>query len=204
MYYGGTEVPLSDAGRAEAAAAASVLAAWRLHHVVCSPLSRARYGADLIAHGRGLAAAPEPIADLREIDRGHWVGHTEEELLAARPEELQAHRSDPEHWRGHGGESLGDLRRRVLRARDGLLERWPDQTVALVAHLYPIRSLIAEASGQPYAAWEQLKVPTGSISLMELGRDGWRVLEMGLRPAETGDLHRLSTAFSTGFSTREP
>lgn len=193
MYYGGTEVPLSETGRAEAAAAAAALRDWSLQHVVCSPLSRARYGAELIASGRGLVDAPEDVAGLREIDRGHWVGRTEEELRAERPHELEAHRRDPEHWRAHGGESLGDLRRRVLAAREELQRRWSGQNVALVAHLYPIRTLVAEAAGLDYAAWEQIKIPTGSISILEFQGGAWRVRGQGLRPAAGEDLPKFST-----------
>lgn len=182
-FYGGTEVPLSEAGRAEAAAAASALRSWQLDHVVCSPLSRARYGAERIAEGRGLTGAPEPAAAFREISRGRWVGLTRDEVRARWPGDLDAHARDPHGWRGHEGESFEDVRQRVVDARAQLAARWSEKVVALVAHLYPIRALAADAAGQGLEAWESLEIPTGSITLLAQTRTGWRLELLGWKPA---------------------
>jgi probable phosphoglycerate mutase len=203
-FYGGSEVPLSETGRAEAAAAAAALSSWQLDHVVSSPLSRARYGAERIAEGRGLQGAPEPAEHFREIDRGRWVGLTQDEIRERWPGDLEAHARDPRSWRGHAGESLEDLRRRVLQGRAELEERWPDRAVALVAHLYPIRALTAEATGQGLEEWESIKIPTGSITLIERTRAGWRLERLAWRPELGQVLPGFSTEFSTGSSTKGP
>lgn len=204
IFYGGTEVPLSEAGRAEAAAAAAALQDWTLDAVVSSPLSRARYGAERIAEGRGLTGAPDLAESFREIDRGRWVGLTKEEILERWPGDLEAHARDPHGWRGHAGESFGDLRQRVLQGRAELEQRWPDRTVAVVAHLYPIRALAAEASGLGLESWESLKIPTGSISLLERSRSGWSLRLLGWKPTAEQLFPKFSTEFSTDLSTRAP
>lgn len=181
-FYGGSEVPLSEDGRAEAQNAAAALAGIRLDHLACSPLSRARYGAERIAAGRQ-PAAPEVVEDLREIHRGRWTGRTAEEVEREWPLDLAAHAADPARWRGHQGESLGDLRDRVLAARDRLAQRHPAGVVAVVAHLYPIRALVAEALGRPFADWEALKAPTGSLSVLTATRAGWVVELFGWKPS---------------------
>lgn len=201
-FYGGTEVPLSEDGRAEATAAAGALKSWRLDHVVCSPLSRARYGAERIVEGRGLKDAPELAEHFREINRGRWVGWTQEEIRARWPGDLEAHARDAHEWRGHAGESLGDLRRRVLEGRSRLEDQWRGRVVAVVAHLYPIRALAAEASGQGLDAWESMKVPTGSITLIERTGDGWRLALLGWKPGGESVLPGFSTEFSTDLPTK--
>jgi len=204
VFYGGTEVPLSEAGRAEAAAAAAALQDWPLDAVVSSPLSRARYGAERIAENRGLAGAPDLAEAFREIDRGRWLGLTKDEIRERWPGDLEAHARDPRGWRGHAGESLEDLRLRVLQGRSELEARWPGRAVAVVAHLYPIRALAAEASGLGLEAWEEMKIPTGSITLLERGRSGWRVEVLGWKPEAEKVLPRFSTEFSTDLSTKAP
>jgi broad specificity phosphatase PhoE len=190
-FYGGSEVPLSADGLREAARAAAALSGRHLDHVACSPLSRARHGAERIADGRGLPGAPECFEGLREIHRGRWLGLTAEEVESRWPGDLRAHAEDPEAWRGHGGESLGDLRDRVCDARDALLRAWGGGTVAVVAHLYPIRALLAEALHRPLRDWESLNVPTGSVSVITGTALGWVVEAVGWQPEDGEELRRL-------------
>ena len=181
-FYGGSEVPLSELGQEEARRAAAALRPLQLDHVVSSPLSRARFGAERIAEGRGLEGAPELFEGLREIDRGRWLGLTAEEIGLRWPGDLDAHAADLETWRGHQGESLADLRERVASARDQIVRQWHGGTVALVAHLYPIRALVAEALHRPLQDWEALKAPTGSITVLSSTAVGWVVEAFGWKP----------------------
>lgn len=178
-YYGGIEVPLSPAGEQEAQRAAEALKNEALDRVLCSPLGRARYGARCIAAGRGLVE--EPVAALAEIARGRWIGLTAEEVRARLPGDLEAHFADPDQWRGHGGESLGDLRRRVLGVRDRLLEG-PPAAVAIVAHLHPIRAVLADALGLPLQRWEELSVPTGSVAVVDYPNGHGELRQMPWKP----------------------
>ena len=53
----------------------------------------------------------------------------------------------------------------------------------VVAHLFPIRAILADALGKPLEEWEDIAIPTGSISLVEYGAEGVsEVLETGLKP----------------------
>jgi broad specificity phosphatase PhoE len=75
-----TDVPLSEAGTAQAAEAAERLAETRIDRIYSSPLGRARLTAEAVA--RRQSPAPEVVADerLTEIDAGPFEGQTEEEL----------------------------------------------------------------------------------------------------------------------------
>lgn len=178
-YYGGMEVPLSDEGRLEALRAAERLRAEKIDHLVCSPLERARYGAERVAEACGLGP-PRVIEGFREIDRGRWVGLLPDEIRERWPGDLEAHEADPEAWTGHGGESLGQLRDRVLAARDALLGDLAGAGVVVVSHLFPTRAMLADVLGLGPERWAELKVPTGSVSVLERRGDGrWDVLVVG-------------------------
>jgi probable phosphoglycerate mutase len=77
-----TDVPLSEAGEAQAAEAARRLAKTGIDRIYSSPLGRARATAEAVAAGR--SPAPEVLVDerLTEIDAGPFEGKTEEELAA--------------------------------------------------------------------------------------------------------------------------
>lgn len=171
-FYGGTEVELSSAGRIEARNAALQLKEVTLQAIYASPLSRAQYGAEQVMSGRsGLQIQTMP--GLKEIARGRWIGLTPAELDAEFPDDREAHRLDPWNWRAHGGESLGDLRTRVLQCRDDLVAgHRGDGSVALVSHMFPTRAILADAMNLDLPLWDEIVVPTGSVSCVEYGAEG--------------------------------
>ncbi len=75
-----SDVPLSEVGLAQAAAAASALAATAIDRIYSSPLQRARVTAEMIAARQ--PSRPAVVADdrLTEIDAGPFDGMTEDEL----------------------------------------------------------------------------------------------------------------------------
>ncbi len=75
-----SDLPLSEVGLEQAAAAADALAATAIDRIYSSPLRRARVTAETIAARQ--AGAPEVIVDdrLTEIDAGPFEGLTEDEL----------------------------------------------------------------------------------------------------------------------------
>ncbi|CAE8743640.1 unnamed protein product [Polarella glacialis] len=171
--YGGAEVELSETGKAEAQAAAEYLMSEvpLLDAVYSSGLKRAIYGAESICGGRGL----QPIKDSRfnEINRGVWVGLTRDEIAERYPDHvrsigsLSTFEGDPE-FSGHGGESYRALGRRVLEGRDSLLLKHPGSTICVVCHNWVVAALVGDASGIPPEQWCTLKIPTASVSLLEI------------------------------------
>jgi broad specificity phosphatase PhoE len=170
-YYGGIEVPLSSTGELEARRAATFMAEQHLDYLFSSPLSRARYGAEQLLLGR--SDLPWTQEDsFREINRGSWVGLTPAELEKQQPGQWNAHLENLESWRGNGGESLGDLRNRVLSGLEKIQQIGAGKSVALVSHMFPTRAILAEALGLNLQQWDQIKIPTASISLVEYQADG--------------------------------
>jgi broad specificity phosphatase PhoE len=203
LFYGGAEVELSKLGQAQARAAAASLADRRVDSLWSSPLSRARYGAACVlqalqAGGNAPEAGIQTIPELREIDRGRWLGRSKSEVLGEFPEDLEAHRLDPMHWRGHGGESLGDLQARVAQFWARLHSESGVHVV--VSHLFVTRCLIGLAEGSPAEDWRELVIPTGSLSCLRRRAGDWERLFVGHEPGST----ELSQGFPQGFPQDNP
>jgi probable phosphoglycerate mutase len=92
-FSGTGDPPLTEVGRAQAAAAAARLATSGATAVVSSPLRRARETAELVAEALGVELAVEP--GLRETDFGDWEGCTFAEVRERWPRELDAWLADP-------------------------------------------------------------------------------------------------------------
>lgn len=197
-FYGGREVALSDLGREQALEAARFLRGLRPHALWCSPLSRAQFGAECVASELGIGP-PQVLAELREIDRGRWVGRIKSEVLGEFPGDLEAHEANPMTWRGHGGESLGDLAKRVHRVWEQLTAGSSGIQV-IVSHLFPTRCLIGRALGLDVKDWRDLRIPTGSVSYLRTVETGWECVFAGHEPGSA----EFSQAFPQDFPQSIP
>src|SRR5690606_9194212 len=167
------DVELTDAGRAQARAAAGRLAGAGIEAVVASPLRRTMDTAEIAAAGLGLQVEPEP--GLRETDFGAWEGMTFAEVRRDRPAELAAWLADPE-VAPPGGESLAEAGRRVGKARDALVERYRGRTVLVVSHVTPIKAIVAQALGAPVEALYRMHLDVAGLSEVACYSDGPMVL----------------------------
>ena len=130
LFQGSSDTPLNDVGRAQAAAAATVLAAQSWDAVVSSPLSRARETAAIIADAIGLplgAAYPELI----ERDYGPFEGTPS----------LDSVKSDPRI------EPLPSVVRRGHAALARIGDEHPGARVLAVAHGTIIRYTLSSMVG---------------------------------------------------------
>lgn len=175
-------MPLSGFGQAEARRIAACLAREPLDQVVSSGLERAEYGAARIRRDRGLDRRDEPA--LRELARGAWAGRRFADLQPDEAAAWGAWTRDPARQRPPGGESLSDLDERVVPCIDALAGEFAGGTVAIVAHSWVLRVLVARTLGLELGAAVRLDLPTGSLTTvdwpaggLERGRGGW-----GTRP----------------------
>ncbi|HEX4897579.1 MAG TPA: histidine phosphatase family protein [Candidatus Limnocylindrales bacterium] len=153
---GHTDIPLTDAGRAQAAALAPRLAAIAFRTVLSSPLIRALETARIA----GFADRVTLEADLREWDYGADEGRTTPEIRDERPGWTI--------WR-HGvrdGEPIESVAARVdrviARARSG------DGDTLCFAHGHVLRVLAARWIDLPPSAGARLALATATISIL-----GW-------------------------------
>jgi probable phosphoglycerate mutase len=169
-FAGSGDVPLTDTGLHQAAAAAARLAVrGGIDLVVSSPLSRARRTAEAVADATGAGLLIDD--DLAEADFGEWEGLTFAEVMKRWPEEMSA-------WMGStdlappGGESLSGAARRALAALDRLLAGHTHKTIVVVSHVTPIKTIICRALLAPPAALFRIHLDVASLSEADWFTDG--------------------------------
>ena len=153
---GRTEIPLTDAGREQAAVLRDALGEWSIDRVISSPLGRAKETCRLA----GLGERAELDESLLEWDYGDYEGITTATIREDRPGWFL--------WRDGcpGGESAADVGARV----DPLVERLKaaEETVALFAHGHLLRVLAARWLGLEPESGALLALSTATLSVL-----GW-------------------------------
>lgn len=168
---GRTDVPLTDAGRAQARAAAPLVAALAPDRVRTSPLGRARETCDLL--GTGLEPVVDP--DLAEWDYGDYEGITTAEIRATVPGWTVWSAPCP------GGEAADQVAARTdrviaaCRAEPGL--------TLLVAHGHVLRVLAARWLGLGPDGGRCFRLDTATVSVLGWERENPVVLSWNLRGA---------------------
>jgi alpha-ribazole phosphatase len=161
--YGRLDVPLSPAGRAQAAAIGALLREARLDAIFASPLRRAIDTAAPLAEARGLTVVTHD--GLRELDFGALEGSTFEDIARERPELYERWMGNPTETQFPDGESFADLRERVIAAATEI--RSEHERAAIVAHGGVTRAILAEALEMPARAIFRLDQPYGAISVVD-------------------------------------
>ena len=170
VYSGHNDLPLSEAGQREASALARRAATFgAVAAVVSSPLPRARQTADAVAAALGRQV--EESESFVEADFGAWEGLTGGAVRERWPAEHAAWLTSPAASPPQG-ESFDDVVRRVRRARDELIRRHPGQTIAVVSHVTPIKTLLRLALEAPFAAMFRIHLDTASVSIVDYFDNG--------------------------------
>ncbi|MBM3977721.1 MAG: histidine phosphatase family protein [Planctomycetes bacterium] len=138
--YGGLDVPLSEAGERASAAQARALADLELAAVVSSGLGRTEHMARELRAARALERRDD--ARLVEISRGTWAGTSIAELEAREPGAFARWLAHPKDARPPQGESLSDVAERAWPALLELAREFPAAELAVVSHLWVLRSLL--------------------------------------------------------------
>jgi ribonuclease H / adenosylcobalamin/alpha-ribazole phosphatase len=172
-YAGRTDAPLTEVGVQQAAAAAKRLASAGLGVIVTSPLLRTVQTAQAVAAVTGAAVVTDD--GFRETDFGAWEGLTFAEVRERWPAEMSAWLADPE-VAPPGGESFTDVSARVTAALDRVLAARAGQTVLIVSHVTPIKTLVAAALLAPPAALYRMHLDVAALSEIDWYADGPAVL----------------------------
>ncbi|MEO3872944.1 histidine phosphatase family protein [Nonomuraea sp. B12E4] len=169
-FQGHSDIPLDETGVAQAARAASLLAALRPTMIVSSDLQRANDTALALGRIVGLDVAVDKA--LRERGGGQWEGLTREQIAARWPEEYTV-------WEAPDGEPVTEVATRVAAS----MRRWAarladDGLLVVVSHGAALRLGICELLGLPEQLWSALGgLGNCSWSVLHEGRRGWRLLE---------------------------
>ena len=167
LLLGRTDAELTDAGRAQAVAARSLLRD-PVVEVRTSPLSRARHTAELLALGLPVTVDERWV----EVDYGEF----ECQPLHGIPAEVWQQWRRNRDFRPEGGETLAQVDQRIagacaeLFAAEGADARRADGDVVVVSHVTPIKAAVAWALGTADLYW-RLHLRTASVTRIGWNRD---------------------------------
>jgi ribonuclease H / adenosylcobalamin/alpha-ribazole phosphatase len=161
---------LSDEGRAQIRATADWLApiAEGIAAVVASPVRRTLESAEILAEALGKKVDVEP--DFAEMEFGTWDGLTFAQVAERDKTSLDA-------WLGSletpppGGESFRQVEERVLAGLQRIREAYPGQTVVVVSHVTPIKTLVATALEAPLEAVFRMELSPASVTVLSFFPD---------------------------------
>jgi broad specificity phosphatase PhoE/ribonuclease HI len=172
---------LTDEGRAQVREVAEWLSpiGEAVDVVVTSPVRRTRESAEILAERLDVPLVEEP--GFAEMEFGTWDGLTFDEVREQRPDEIDS-------WLGSldvapgGGESLREVEKRVLDGLSRVLEQYAGQTVVVVSHVTPIKTIVAHAVDAPLEALFRMEMSTASVSVVSFfGEAGSDELRASLR-----------------------
>jgi probable phosphoglycerate mutase len=164
------DIALTETGIRQAKLAGERLAArGGIDVIVTSPLQRAGQTAAEVAAAIGAPVVTDD--DLRETDFGAWEGLTFAEAQERWPHEVTTWLGDPAVAPPQG-ESFTAVGVRVGRALARLLDQYTGQTVLVVSHVTPIKTLLTEALLAPPAALHRMFLDVGSLNEVHWYSDG--------------------------------
>jgi broad specificity phosphatase PhoE/ribonuclease HI len=175
---------LTEVGLAQAALAANRLAGSKATAVISSPLSRARQTAEAVAGQLGLEVEVEE--GFRETDFGDWEGYSFSDIRKKWPRELEAWLADSAVAPPFG-ESFDATTTRVRQARDRVLAKHGGETVVVVSHVSPIKTLLRLALDAPHQAMYRMHLDLACLSEVQWFSDGPAVVR------SLNDTHHLAS-----------
>jgi broad specificity phosphatase PhoE len=167
---GQLDAELSPLGREQAVRVAGFLSAEPIAAIYSSDLSRARETAAVIGAAIGVPVQLAP--GFREAGFGEWEGLTVAEIRERFAEEYRLWREDAITNRPPGGETIEDLQARAVAAARAILTQRPGETVLIVAHGGPVRTLVCGLLELPLAVYPRLRVDNGGITRLAFGARG--------------------------------
>lgn len=170
-YSGRGNPALTDVGRRQADAAAQYLArtGGDVTAVITSPLQRAYDTAAAAAKALGLDVTVDD--DLIETDFGGWEGLTFGEAAQRDPALHRRWLRDTSEA-PPGGESFDSAANRVARARARIITEHAGETVLVVSHVTPIKTLLRTALDAGASILYRLHLDLASLSIAEFYPDG--------------------------------
>lgn len=168
----GSNPGLNDEGRAQVRATGDWLAplAADVDALITSPVRRTRESAEILGELFGKSVREE--AGVAEMDFGAWDGLSFAEIEEQYPDDLSWWLGNLEHAPTGGGESFRTVAARVIEGRDRILAAHAGQTVVVVSHVTPIKTLVADALGAPLDALYKMELSPASVTVISYYRGG--------------------------------
>lgn len=173
-WQGFADRPLTERGRAQAAALAERLGKFPLDAVYSSDLARAASTAEAVAQAQGLEVIE--LSALREVDVGEWQGLTRDEAESRYPDGFRRWEAGGTGW--EKGETYGEMSARVLKAVTGIAGDHEGGNVLIVSHGGPIRGIHAAALGIEVEAYRRIRPVEPNARLSAVSVEDGRPTEL--------------------------
>ncbi|MCW2752971.1 MAG: pspA 3 [Marmoricola sp.] len=168
---GGSNPPLNEEGRAQVRSTGDWLAplAATVDALISSPVRRTHESAEILGGLLDQPVVTEP--GVAEMEFGAWDGLSFAQVQERFPDELDS-------WLGAmdyappQGESFEDVAARVIEGRDRILAAHTGQTVVVVSHVTPIKTLVADALDAPLRAVYRMELAPASVTVISYFRGG--------------------------------
>jgi alpha-ribazole phosphatase len=177
-FLGSTDLPLSAAGRRQAAAVAPLVCSRNPQVCLCSPMLRCVQTAEIVRKNATMKL--DFVSGLREVDFGRWENLSFEEIQKSDPERLDRWAAFDRQFSFPGGECLGDFLARVRRVARQIVSA-PHQTILVVTHGGVIRALLCHFLGLHPRRYVLFDVRPASLAVIDVFATGKGVLA-GLVP----------------------
>lgn len=163
---------LNRTGRAQVELLAKSLSHQPLQAIYTSPLERTYETAGTIAQPHGLL--PVAIEALGEVHFGEWEGTFFADLG---PDPIwKAYNARRSVVRPPGGELMLEVQTRMMQAITDLRKQHENETVVVVSHGDPIRSVVAYCLGIPLDLLSRFVIDPASVTALRFYEDALQVL----------------------------
>lgn len=159
-------VHLNDEGRAQAVALGERLAQAPLAQLYASPLERTMETAAEIAR-RHPQLKVMTHAEIGEVHYGDWQGKSISALQRRKMWDLV--QEYPSRARFPNGETMRGVQGRIVNAIEALVQKHPNEMIALVFHADLIKMALAHYLGMHLDVFQRIVVSPASISTLHLG-----------------------------------
>lgn len=170
---GQLDVALSASGRAQAEAAAKVLATERFDAIYSSDLSRARQTAAPTAAALSLDVRID--RDLRERHYGIFESLTYAEVKQKYPADYARFDAREPDYDFRTGESLKDFSARSISIIERIAAIHPGKSILVFTHGGILDKLYRHITGLPLSAPREFGIPNAGLNRVELAAGRWQI-----------------------------
>ena len=173
IFRGTKDVPLDEVGREEALLVGERLKGEGLRAVYSSPLARAKETAEAIARFYNLEVRVLP--GFNDLNFGEWEGMSLQEVKKRYPDLYQQWLQSPQRVIFPAGEGLDAVSTRAMKAVEEIIERHPEEAVALVSHRVVLKVLICALLGLDNSHFWNIGQDTTAVNCFHYKDGRWIV-----------------------------
>ena len=173
---GGIDLPLSPAGKQQAAMVAELLESHEIAGVFTSTLQRARETAEIIAQPHGLVVQTFP--ELSEADVGEWEGKSWDEIAKSDPDAYRRYMDDASQHGYLGGENLNQVRERSSPVIERLMRENLGRRIVVVGHNVVNRVFLSPLMYRPMAQARTIIQENCGVNVIRLRGDALKLITL--------------------------